>query len=111
MDVAVARNIYVARDGAEAQAALSRQAQAHERMVALSQRPDGANRSHIMAYAGAPGATEASALYGTSDQIAAELEALRAAGVEYVLLNGGETTRQTVRRFAAEVMPAFTRRA
>jgi len=105
MDVAVARNIYVAHDAAEAQAALTRQAQAHARMVALSQRPDQQNKSHIMAYAGAPGATEASALYDTPDAIAAELEALRALGVEYVLLNGGEHTRQTIRRFAADVMP------
>ena len=107
MDVAVARNVYVARDAGEAQAALARQAQAHARMVALSQRPDGGNRSHIMAYAGTPGGTEASALYGTPDRIAAELAALRDVGVEYVLLNGGEDTAQTVRRFAAEVMPAF----
>jgi alkanesulfonate monooxygenase SsuD/methylene tetrahydromethanopterin reductase-like flavin-dependent oxidoreductase (luciferase family) len=104
MDVAVARNFYVARDATEAAAALARQAQVHARMVALSQRPDGQNKSHIMAYAGPPGATEASALYGTPEAIAAELEALRAVGVEYVLLNGGEATLQSIRRFAAEVM-------
>jgi 2-iminoacetate synthase ThiH len=78
-------------------------------MVALSQHPDGRNQSHITAYAGAPGATEASALYGTPDRIGAELEALRAVGVEHVLLHGGESTRQSVRRFATEVMSAFTR--
>jgi alkanesulfonate monooxygenase SsuD/methylene tetrahydromethanopterin reductase-like flavin-dependent oxidoreductase (luciferase family) len=108
MDVAVARNLYVARDAVDAQTALARLAQAHAGMLALSQHPDGRNRSHITAYAGMPGATEASALYGTPDRIAAELEALRAVGVRHVLLHGGEPTRQTIRRFSTEIMPAFT---
>ncbi|MGD1051017.1 MAG: LLM class flavin-dependent oxidoreductase [Solirubrobacteraceae bacterium] len=107
MDVAVARNFYVARDAADRQTALARLAQAHAGMVALSQHPDGRNQSHITAYAGAPGATEASALYGTPDQIAAELEALRAVGVAHVLLHGGESTKQSMRRFSTEIMPAF----
>ena len=109
MDVAVARNLYVARDAVDMQTALARLAQAHAGMVALSQHPDGRNQSHITAYAGAPGATEASALYGTPDRIGAELEALCAVGVEHVLLHGGESTRQSIRRFSTEIMPAFTR--
>jgi alkanesulfonate monooxygenase SsuD/methylene tetrahydromethanopterin reductase-like flavin-dependent oxidoreductase (luciferase family) len=109
MDVAVARNLYVARDAVDMQTALARLAQAHAGMVALAQHPDGRNRSHITAYAGTPGATEASALYGTRDQIAGELEALRAVGVQHVQLHGAESTRQSIRRFATEIMPAFTR--
>ncbi len=109
MDVAVARNLYVARDAVDAQTALARLAQTHARMVALAQHPDGRNQSHITAYAGTSGATEASALYGTPDRIAAELEALRAVGVQHVLLHGGESTRQSIRRFSTEIMPAFTR--
>jgi alkanesulfonate monooxygenase SsuD/methylene tetrahydromethanopterin reductase-like flavin-dependent oxidoreductase (luciferase family) len=109
MDVALARNLYVARDAVDMQTALARLAQAHARMVALSQHPDGRNRSHITAYADAPGATEASALYGTPDRIAAELEALRAVGVQHVLLHGGDATTQSIRRFSTEIMPAFAR--
>jgi len=109
MDVAVARNLYVARDAVDAREALARLAEAHAGMVALSQHPDGRNRSHITAYAGTPGATEASALYGTPDRIATELEALRAVGVQHVLLHGGESTRQSIRRFSTEIMPAITR--
>ncbi len=109
MDVAVARNFYVARDTVDAQAALARLAQAHAGMVALSRHPDGRNQSHITAYAGSPGATEESALYGTPDRIASELEALRAVGVRRLLLHGGESARQSVRRFSTEIMPAFTR--
>jgi alkanesulfonate monooxygenase SsuD/methylene tetrahydromethanopterin reductase-like flavin-dependent oxidoreductase (luciferase family) len=109
MDVAVARNLYVARDADDVQTALARLAQAHAGMVALSQHPDGRNQSHITAYAGTPGATEASALYGTSDQIATELEALRAVGVQHILLHGAESTKQSVRRFSTAIMPAFSR--
>ena len=109
MDVAVARNLYVARDAVDAQTALVRLARAHAGMVALSQHPNGRNQSHITAYADTPGATEASALYGTPSQIAAELEALRAAGVQHILLHSGESTRQSLRRFSTEIMPAFTR--
>lgn len=111
MDVAVARNLYVAGDAVDAQTELARLAQAHAGMVARSQHPGGRNQSHIMAYAGTPGATEASALYGTPDRIAAELEALRAAGVQHLLLHAGESSRQSIRRFSAEIMPAFTRPA
>jgi alkanesulfonate monooxygenase SsuD/methylene tetrahydromethanopterin reductase-like flavin-dependent oxidoreductase (luciferase family) len=109
MDVAVARNLYVAGDAVDAQTALARLAQAHADMVALSQHPDGRHQSHITAYAGTPGATEASALYGTPDQIAVELEALRAVGVQHILLHGGESTRQSVQRFSTELMPTFIR--
>ncbi len=108
MDVAVARNFYVARDAVDTRAALARLAHAHADMVALSQHPDGRNQSHITAYAGAPGATEASALYGTPDQICAGLEALRAVGVQYVLLHGGESTSQSIRRFSNEIMPVLS---
>jgi alkanesulfonate monooxygenase SsuD/methylene tetrahydromethanopterin reductase-like flavin-dependent oxidoreductase (luciferase family) len=109
MDVAVSRNLYVARDAVDAQTALVRLAQAHAGMVALAQHPGGRIQSHITAYTGTPGATEASALYGTPDRIAAELEALRAVGVHHVLLHGGESTTQSVRRFSTQIMPAFNR--
>jgi alkanesulfonate monooxygenase SsuD/methylene tetrahydromethanopterin reductase-like flavin-dependent oxidoreductase (luciferase family) len=102
-------NLYVARDAIDAQSALARLARAQARMVTLSQHPGGRNQSHITAYSDAPGATEASALYGTPDQIAAELEAVRAVGVQHVVLLIGEPTKQSIRRFSTEIMPAFTR--
>jgi alkanesulfonate monooxygenase SsuD/methylene tetrahydromethanopterin reductase-like flavin-dependent oxidoreductase (luciferase family) len=77
-------------------------------MLALSRHPDGRDQSHITAYADTPGLTETSALYGTPDQIATELEALRAVGVQHVLLHSGHPTRQTLRRFSTDVMPEFT---
>ena len=42
----------------------------------------------------------------TPDEIAARLEALKAAGVNYVLLSGAGS-RDNLRRFACEIMPAF----
>ena len=107
MDVAVARNLYVARDADDASQALARQATIHERMIERSRGPDGSSRSHIMAYADKAGATEAHALFGSPHEIIAGLQELHALGVRYVLMSGGDATRQSMRRFAAEVMPAF----
>jgi alkanesulfonate monooxygenase SsuD/methylene tetrahydromethanopterin reductase-like flavin-dependent oxidoreductase (luciferase family) len=109
MDVAVARNLYVARDPDDARAALARQASAHSRMIERSRGPDGSRRSHIMAYADTAGATEAHVLFGSPQEIIAGLQTLREVGVRYVLSGGGEPIRQSMRRFAREVMPAFPR--
>jgi alkanesulfonate monooxygenase SsuD/methylene tetrahydromethanopterin reductase-like flavin-dependent oxidoreductase (luciferase family) len=98
-EVAVARNCYVASDRADAESALARQAAMHARMVALS----GAATSHVNAYA----ETEASALFGTPDDVATGLTALRSVGVDHVLLNGGDHARASMRRFATHVLAAF----
>jgi alkanesulfonate monooxygenase SsuD/methylene tetrahydromethanopterin reductase-like flavin-dependent oxidoreductase (luciferase family) len=107
MQVAVARNIYVATSARDAAAALERQAEQHARMLALSQRPDGTNRSHITAYADAPGSTSASSIYGSPEKVVLELRALEQIGVRYVLLGGGQS-RDSMRRFAAHIMPAIS---
>ena len=106
MQVAVARQCYVAKDKADAEAALKRAAEYTRRTVEVSRLPGGATGSHVLSYANTPGATEANALYDTPDQICARLEAHRKAGVEYILLtmHGG---KEQLRRFAREVMPAF----
>jgi alkanesulfonate monooxygenase SsuD/methylene tetrahydromethanopterin reductase-like flavin-dependent oxidoreductase (luciferase family) len=54
-------------------------------------------------------------MYGTPDEVAGKLEELREAGVGYVLINGGGSGgggrgRESLRRFAREVMPAFAER-
>jgi alkanesulfonate monooxygenase SsuD/methylene tetrahydromethanopterin reductase-like flavin-dependent oxidoreductase (luciferase family) len=107
MDVAVARNLYVAADADDASAALARQASIHDRMIERSRGPDGTRRSHIMAYADKAGATEANVLFGPAQEIIAGLHALQAVGVRYVLISGAGPTRQSMQRFADEVMPAF----
>lgn len=53
-----------------------------------------------------------SAIYGNPDEVAAKLAELVAAGVGYVLLNGGGAGgggrgRDSLNRFAREIMPLF----
>ena len=107
LSVAVARDAYVATDAADLAAARERQARAHGEMIRLSRFPDGQHRSHIMSYADRPEGTGAHSLYGTADVVARQLEALRDQGVTTVLLNGGRAPRETVTRFARDVMPGF----
>jgi alkanesulfonate monooxygenase SsuD/methylene tetrahydromethanopterin reductase-like flavin-dependent oxidoreductase (luciferase family) len=109
MQVAVARQLYVARDAADTRAALARQAGYTQRTVDVS-RGEAERGSHVLAYAGKAGGTEEHALYGTPDEICAMLEALRQAGVAYVLLTIAGGAEQ-LRRFARDVMPVFARSA
>ena len=107
LQVAVARQLHVANDKAEAEQALKRAAAATQRTVDVSRLPGGKTGSHVLSYAGTPGATEAHTLYDTPDGISEKLEALRHAGVAYILLTtlGGPPQ---LRRFSREIMPAFT---
>ena len=108
MRVAVARQLYVAKDEADRQAALTRQAAYTKRTVDVSRQPDKTGGSHVLAYADKAGGTEENALFGTPDQICAMLEELRAGGVDYVLLTVSGGAAQ-LRRFARDIMPAFAR--
>jgi alkanesulfonate monooxygenase SsuD/methylene tetrahydromethanopterin reductase-like flavin-dependent oxidoreductase (luciferase family) len=107
LGIAVARQLYVAKDRDDAEAALGRLARVTRRTVGVSRAPGRPGGSHVLAYAARSGATEEHALYGTPEEICAKLAAVHDAGAEYVLLsvNGGE---EQLRRFAREVMPAFT---
>ncbi len=108
MEIGVARAFYVAKDEADKEAALERRLAAQRRLTAISQRPDGLNKASILAFSDTREASEESALYGTPNEIAAKLERLRQLGAHYVLLNGGGPARDNLRRFAREVMPAFS---
>jgi alkanesulfonate monooxygenase SsuD/methylene tetrahydromethanopterin reductase-like flavin-dependent oxidoreductase (luciferase family) len=109
MQVAVARQLYVAKDRADKEAALERLAKFTQRTVAVSRAPDGKPGSHVLAYAGTAGATEANALYGTPDEICGKLHALKAAGADYVLLTAAGGAREQLRHFARDIMPEFSR--
>lgn len=97
MRVAVARSLNVTRTAAEYEKALETRMAGRRRTQHLAQRPDFADTRE---------AAEAGTLYGTPDDIAVKLQALRDMGVEYVLLNcaGG---LPSLRRFARELLPAF----
>jgi alkanesulfonate monooxygenase SsuD/methylene tetrahydromethanopterin reductase-like flavin-dependent oxidoreductase (luciferase family) len=107
--IAVARQLYVAKDDADKQAALARQAAYTKRTVDVSRTPGGKGGSHVLAYADRAGGTEANAMYGTPDEIRAALEDLQKAGAAYVLLIAAGS--EQLRRFAREIMPAFARSA
>jgi alkanesulfonate monooxygenase SsuD/methylene tetrahydromethanopterin reductase-like flavin-dependent oxidoreductase (luciferase family) len=109
MQVAVARQVYVAKNEADKEAALTRLAKYTQRTVDVSRAPDGKAGSHVLAYADKAGGTEANALYGAPDEICRKLEALNGAGAEYLVLTIAGGARGQLRRFARDIMPAFSR--
>ena len=102
MTVGVTRSINVVMTAPERQKAFENRIAARRRIDRLTLRPDAQNQKRLMS----DEAICASAFYGTPEEIAAKVEALRAVGAEYVLLNsaGGPAS---LRRFAHEVRPAF----
>src|SRR5687767_6152023 len=103
MTVGVTRSINVVETKADLAKAYENRIAARRRIDRLTVRPDGANAKRLLS----DEAICASALYGSTEEIAAKLQTLRDLGAEYVLLNsaGGATS---LRRFAHEVRPAFT---
>ncbi|HEX2826224.1 MAG TPA: LLM class flavin-dependent oxidoreductase [Burkholderiales bacterium] len=106
MSVAVARDAYVASDESDRRAALARAGAVRRRTIEVSRAPDRDGGSHILAYSHSDAGNEA-ALCGTPDEIVRKLEALRKVGVTYVLANFGGNSRESLRRFAREIVPAF----
>jgi alkanesulfonate monooxygenase SsuD/methylene tetrahydromethanopterin reductase-like flavin-dependent oxidoreductase (luciferase family) len=106
LSVGVTRSVNVVMTAAEKEKAVEERMRARKRTEVLAQRPDGQNRASIMSYAVTPEVAEATALYGTPDEIAEKVQTLRDLGAEYLLLNSTGGT-ETLRRFAREVMPAF----
>jgi alkanesulfonate monooxygenase SsuD/methylene tetrahydromethanopterin reductase-like flavin-dependent oxidoreductase (luciferase family) len=116
MQVGVTRAFFVADNRAEREAAMDRRLQNRMRQLKLATRPDGTVHGGPDRATGDPRAVNgASAMYGNPDEIAKKLEELGEAGVGYVLLNGGGSGggargRESLRRFAREIMPAFATR-
>ncbi len=107
MEVGVARAVHFADTAEELEAAQRRRFEGHMRINRLSERP-GDTRERFARHneREVRKLCDDTALFGTPDQIARKLEALQAGGVEYVLINFGGS-RENIRRFAREVMPAF----
>jgi alkanesulfonate monooxygenase SsuD/methylene tetrahydromethanopterin reductase-like flavin-dependent oxidoreductase (luciferase family) len=105
--VAVARDVYVARDAADKQAALERNARARQRTIDVGRAPGQTGGSHVLSYATSASGNEAASLCGNPDEIARKLEALQAVGVRYLLASMSGGSRDSLRRFAREIAPAF----
>jgi alkanesulfonate monooxygenase SsuD/methylene tetrahydromethanopterin reductase-like flavin-dependent oxidoreductase (luciferase family) len=106
-DVVVARDVHIAQDEADKMAALERNAKARRRIVAVARDPSRPGGSHQLAYQHTPESTAAVALYGSPDEVMEKIERLRAVGVRYILASFGASSRESLRRFAREVAPAF----
>jgi alkanesulfonate monooxygenase SsuD/methylene tetrahydromethanopterin reductase-like flavin-dependent oxidoreductase (luciferase family) len=102
--VVVARDMFVVDNERERLAAIERHNRIHERTLSVSRAPGRTGGSHILAYARTADEQRECQLVGTPDEILSKLETLRAAGVEYVMLNA-LGSRESLRRFAREVMP------
>jgi alkanesulfonate monooxygenase SsuD/methylene tetrahydromethanopterin reductase-like flavin-dependent oxidoreductase (luciferase family) len=114
MRVGVTRAFFVSESEEEREAALERRLANRTRQLKLATTPDGKMLGGPDRADGDPNEINLkSAIYGTPDQIAQRLRDLRNAGVGYVLINGGgsgggQRGLRSLRRFAHEVMPAFT---
>jgi alkanesulfonate monooxygenase SsuD/methylene tetrahydromethanopterin reductase-like flavin-dependent oxidoreductase (luciferase family) len=106
MDVGVSRAFLVSRNAEEKAKAIEARLANQRRLAVLSDAPDGRFKSSL-SFSDTLDAAGDSAMFGTPDEIAAKLEALRAGGIEYVLLNGPAGSRDNLRSFARELMPAF----
>lgn len=109
MEVTVARDMFVARNQAEKVAAVERNHKARQQILNVARAPGQERGSHILAYAHDKPPSDANTLIGTPDEIAERLTAMRKAGVDYVILSCGGS-RDSLRRFAHEIMPAFADR-
>jgi alkanesulfonate monooxygenase SsuD/methylene tetrahydromethanopterin reductase-like flavin-dependent oxidoreductase (luciferase family) len=113
MQVGVTRAFFVADSPQERQAALERRLQNRVRQLKLATRPDGTVHGGPDRATGDPRTINViSAMYGSPDDIAEKLDELREAGAGYILINGGGSGggargRESLRRFARDVMPAF----
>jgi alkanesulfonate monooxygenase SsuD/methylene tetrahydromethanopterin reductase-like flavin-dependent oxidoreductase (luciferase family) len=113
MRVGIARAFFVTEDKREREAALERRLANRLRQLKLATLPDGRVMGGPDRADGDPVEVNLnSAIYGSPDEIARKIEALREAGAGYLLLNGGgsgggERGRHSLRRFAREVMPMF----
>jgi alkanesulfonate monooxygenase SsuD/methylene tetrahydromethanopterin reductase-like flavin-dependent oxidoreductase (luciferase family) len=107
MDVALSRAFFVARNAEEKAKAIEARLANQTRLAKLAQTPDGNSKSSMLSFDQTLDAAAESAMFGTPDEIAAKLSTLRAAGVEHVLLNGPAGSRENLRAFARDVMPAF----
>ena len=107
MDVGVCRAFYVAKGAEDKARQIEARLANQTRLAKLAQTPDGNSKSSMLSFDQTLDAAAESAMFGTPDEIAEKLERLRAAGVEHVLLNGPSGSRENLRAFARDIMPAF----
>jgi alkanesulfonate monooxygenase SsuD/methylene tetrahydromethanopterin reductase-like flavin-dependent oxidoreductase (luciferase family) len=108
MDVAVSRAFFVAKNAEEKAKAVETRFANQRRLVKAGSAPDEKSTASLLSFDQTLDAAGESALFGTPDEIAAKLDVLRAAGIQHLLLNGPTGSRDNLRAFARELMPAFS---
>jgi len=106
MDVGLSRAFLVAGTAEEKAKAVEHRLEHQRRLATLSNAPGETSKSSL-SFADTLEASEESAMFGTPDEIAKKLSALRAGGIEHILLNGPAGSRENLRSFARDIMPAF----
>jgi alkanesulfonate monooxygenase SsuD/methylene tetrahydromethanopterin reductase-like flavin-dependent oxidoreductase (luciferase family) len=105
--VAVARALQIARSEPERQQAHALRMKVLKAIGGLARGPGAERYRNIGSHADPGLASEDSALLGTPEEIVARLRTLEAGGVDYVLLIDPTGSKDNLRTFAAEIMPAF----
>ena len=106
MHVGVARAVHFADTPEELEAARLRRFQGHVRINKLAEKPGDDRERFVHSDAEMRKLCDDTAIFGTQDQIACKLEALRDGGAEYVIVNFGGSIKN-IRPFAREIMPHF----
>ena len=107
LDVGVSRAFFVARTPEELAQAIQTRFVNQQRLAKAGSVPGEKSKASLLSFDQTLDAAAESALYGTPDEIACKLEGLRSVGIEHILLNGPTGSRENLRAFARDVMPAF----
>jgi len=111
LDVGLTRGLHMAMDAAQRdhQHALRAQFLDHVRRLTVAPGTTGGTLAAAASGSSPREATERTTLIGTPDEIIGRLKILEAQGIEYVLLMDLEGSLDSLRTFAREVMPEFSR--
>ena len=105
--IAVARALQIARTGEERQQAYALRTKVLKAIGGLARGPGAERYQNIGSHADPNLAGEESALLGTPEEIVARLKKLEAGGIDYVLLIDPTGSKDTLRTFSEEIMPAL----
>jgi len=105
--IAVARALQIVRTEAERQSAYALRTKVLKAIGGLARGPGAERYQNIGSHADPNLASEESALLGTPEEIVVRLRKLEAGGVDYVLLVDPTGSKEALRTFAEEIMPAF----
>jgi alkanesulfonate monooxygenase SsuD/methylene tetrahydromethanopterin reductase-like flavin-dependent oxidoreductase (luciferase family) len=105
--IGVARALQIVRTEEERQSAYALRTKVLKAIGGLARGPGAERYQNIGSHADPNLASEESALLGTPEEIVARLKKLEAGGVDYVLLVDPTGSKEALRTFAEEIMPAF----